>query len=66
MRKARLHQHKCRPPELLTADFRKIPCIFPCYQGIGDGDWFAVHCVVRHQVRIEPRNSRLLAFALGQ
>jgi len=32
--------------------FRKIPCSFPCYQGIGGGDGFDLDCVRHHAVRI--------------
>ena len=35
--KPRLHRHYSGPPETRAAKFCEIPCIFPCYQGIGGG-----------------------------
>ena len=37
-------------PEPPAADICEIPCIFPCYQGIGRGDWFALHWLVSQPV----------------
>jgi len=31
-------------------EFRKFPCIFPCWQGIWSGDRFALDCVVSQPV----------------
>ena len=53
-------------PEPETADFCEIPCIFPCYQGIGGGDRFAVHWVVS-QAMIYPLQATLdLAYPSAQ
>jgi len=41
-----LHQHYSGLPEPQAAKFCKIPCIFPCYQGIQRGDRFEIHWVV--------------------
>src|SRR5262249_432946 len=47
----------CNPLKLLVhwtpesqnrARFRKIPCRFPCYQGIGCGDRYAWDCIPSH------------------
>ncbi|MGB6321021.1 MAG: hypothetical protein WBF64_05765, partial [Xanthobacteraceae bacterium] len=44
----------------------KIPCIFPCYQGIGYGDWFALHWLVS-QAMIYPLQAMLdLAYLSAQ
>jgi hypothetical protein len=36
--------------KLRRPEFRKFPCIFPCYQGIWGGDRFAMDCVVSQPV----------------
>jgi hypothetical protein len=54
------NRDKCRgrpilrltPPQIFIPNGRngKFPCIFPCYQGISRGDWFATDWVVSQPV----------------
>ena len=47
------------PPQIFIPNGRngKFPCIFPCYQGISRGDWFAMDWVVSQPVWTKCRTS---------
>ncbi len=46
------------PESQRKARFCKIPCLFPCYQGIWVGDWFDMDCRLSQPVRSQRADSR--------